>query len=80
MDKLFEKRLWNIQDSYIDFVHGMIDYVRFRPERKIRLENYMDKHPTATASDLVVYISHLQDFYDDSTATESSRTRDQALA
>lgn len=63
--KILEQKLWNVSDSYIDFVHGMMSYSMHSPQRPARLEKFIDEHPDATTSDIIYYVSCLPDFYDD---------------
>lgn len=59
-----EYKLRNISDSYQGFVMGMITYAKEAPEKKARLETFLEQNPQASASDIIEYVCSFPDFFD----------------
>ena len=66
-------RLKNINGSYEDFVHGVINYVeKDRSHLKIILE-YLDKNPSASTSDVIAFIASQPDFHEYSAVNSAQK-------
>ena len=69
-------RLKNINGSYEDFVHGVINYVeKDRSHLKIILE-YLDKNPSASTSDVIAFIASQPDFHEYSAVKNNIKWED----
>lgn len=55
----------NIRDSYYDFVSAMIHYAEKKESRKKALINFLNTHPDANSSDVVLFVSEQPDFAED---------------
>ena len=62
----------NIEDSYFDFVSAMLHYAKKKPERLDNLINYIKTHPTAKSSDVIIFVSEQEDFYEDASYMQVS--------
>ena len=58
-------RLNNISDSYYGFVAAVLTYVKQKQSRFEAVVNFMDGNPGATTSDILLFISNQDDFYED---------------
>lgn len=64
MEELKEM-LINVNDSYFDFVLGIMNYAGKKPERLSVVKKYLAEHKDATSSDIVEFVSSQPDFYED---------------
>lgn len=51
--KELKERLENVPDAYPDFVEGIVNYARKKPERMKAVTGYLSGHPDALSSDIV---------------------------
>ncbi len=58
-------RLNNINNSYYGFVVAVINYVQRKSERLDVVEEFLDKKPDASTSEILEFISNQKDFFDD---------------
>ena len=61
----FAIRLSNVPDSYYGFVVAVLTYVKKKQSRYEVVEEFMNKNPLATTSDILEFISDQDDFYED---------------
>ena len=64
-------RLNNVKDSYYSFVVAVMTYVKNKPSRLPIVQKFMDKHPDASTSDILEFISDQPDFYEDAAYYQS---------
>lgn len=64
MEKL-TMRLNDVKDSYYGFIVAVLNYVNRKSSRLEIVEKYMDDNPDASSSDILLYISEQDDFYED---------------
>ena len=62
----FTIRINNIKDAYYGFTVAVLTYVKNKPSRLEVIEKYLDEHPDTCASDVLMFISDQEDFYEDS--------------
>jgi len=67
-----KKRLEAVDDSYFDFILGVITYCKRKESRLIAVMKFMDDNPDALSSDIIEFISDQPDFYEDSVYVEVS--------
>lgn len=61
----FAKRLNNVADSYYGFVVAVLTYVKKKNSRLKIVEQFMNDNPSALTSDILLFISEQDDFYED---------------
>lgn len=54
-----------IDDSYVDFVYGILNYAEKKSSRKESLINFLKANPKAKSSDVVLFVSKQKDFIED---------------
>ena len=61
----FRKMLQNVEDSYSDFVHGIISYVKIpgNEYKQILIENFIQNHPEADTSEISRFVYEETDFW-----------------
>ncbi len=65
MDELITL-LNKIEDAYYDFVSAMVRYAEKKPERLVRLLNFVKSGlPDLTSADVIEFVSGQPDFYED---------------
>ena len=64
MEDLIE-RLNKIDDSYHDFILGISEYAKKKPERLEKVMEYLNQNPDANASEIVYFVSTQPDFNED---------------
>lgn len=64
-------KLYNVQDSYFDFVLGMITYAKKKESRTVALNNYLDENPNAKTPEIIRFVSTQPDFYEDAAYTNA---------
>lgn len=69
MKELIQK-LCRIPDVYDDFILGVINYAKKKPEHIKLLNEYMDTHLDISTSDVVFFISTQPDFHSYSAANK----------
>ena len=55
----------NIPASYYDFVIGISNYAKKKPERMQKVKDFIKEHPDATCSDVTYFVMTQQDFFED---------------
>lgn len=63
MDELREA-LYNISDSYYDFVYGIVEFASGSKERCERILDYIKSNPHVSSSDVVRYVTFEMDLMD----------------
>lgn len=66
MEKELYEMLVDFPDSYDSFVDGTMSYARKKPERMIKIIDYIKNNKDLTSSDVVLFIINQPDFYEDS--------------
>ena len=64
MDEL-EQMLNNVSDTYYDFVVGVLNYAKKKETREKAVVEYMMCNPDAKSSDILLFVSEQEDFYED---------------
>ncbi len=64
MEELKE-RLISIEDSYYDFVSGILHYAEKKESRCEAILSFLKNNPEALSSDVVRFVSTQEDFYED---------------
>ena len=59
------KLLNSVEDSYYDFVSGILHYAEKKESRQKELLNYLKNNPEATSSDIILFVSNQPDFSED---------------
>ena len=59
------KLLNDINDTYFDFVSGIVHYAEVKPSRVDRLLKFLRENPKVLSSDVVRFVSDQKDFFDD---------------
>lgn len=72
--KELKERLENVPDAYPDFVEGIVNYARKKPERMKAVTGYLSGHPDALSSDIVEFVSSQPDFMEDAAYDEACRS------
>lgn len=54
-----------IDDSYVDFVSGILNYAEKKSSRKESLINFLKANPKSKSSDVVLFVSKQKDFIED---------------
>lgn len=57
--------LYDVTDSYYDFVIGVSAYAKKSPTRTDAVKGFICNHPDALSSDIIEFVSNQPDFYDD---------------
>ena len=57
------RKISHIKDVYDEFVLGVINYAKRKPEHIKLLNDYIDNHPNLSTPDLVYFISIQPDFH-----------------
>jgi len=58
------KEISSLPDVYEDFIYGVLNYARRKPEHVDLLLNYLYSNENLTTSDVVYFISTQPDFHD----------------
>ena len=58
------KRITEISDAYDDFILGVINYAKEKPEHIELLTAFLDNNTNVTSSDVVYFIMTQPDFFD----------------
>lgn len=58
------KRLTEVVDCYDDFILGVINYAKEKPEHVDILLDYFNNNAAATSSDVIYFIMTQPDFFD----------------
>ena len=58
-------RLNSIPNSYFEFVDSIVDYADNNDSHLSILMDYLDHNPSATPSEIIRFISHQPDFFED---------------
>ena len=66
MEKELYEMLVDFPDSYDSFVDGTMSYARKKPERMMKIIDYIKNNIGLTSSDVVLFIINQPDFYEDS--------------
>lgn len=62
------KKISEISDVYDDFILGVINYAKRKPEHVSILNEFIDNNPNSTTSDVVEFIVQQPDFHSYSAA------------
>ena len=57
--------LYNISDSYYDFVYGVMEYASGSKERCAQILNYIKTNPHISSSEVVRYVTFEMDLMDE---------------
>ena len=57
--------LLNIEDSYYDFVSGILNYAERKESGQKKLIEFIKSNPDVKSSDVVKFVSDQPDFYED---------------
>ena len=60
----FTTKLNTVQGSYYGFVVAVLTYVKNNTSRLETVDRYMNSYPNATTSDILMFISNQDDFYE----------------
>lgn len=60
----FTTKLNTVQGSYYGFVVAVLTYVKNNTSRLETVDRYMNSNPNATTSDILMFISNQDDFYE----------------
>lgn len=71
MDELVNK-INSIEDVYDDFVRGVINYAKRKPEHITTLNKFLDSNKDITTSDVVEFITMQPDFHNYSAIIEEN--------
>jgi hypothetical protein len=61
----FAIRLNSVKDTYYGFMAAVLTYVKKKPSRLSAVEEFMDRNPNASTSDILSFISEQNDFFED---------------
>ena len=75
MDELTHM-LNNVSDSYYDFVVAVLSYAKKKEHREKAVSEYMMSNPDAKSSDILLFVSEQEDFYEDNLAEIQPEERD----
>ena len=64
--KELKSRLLRIEGAYHAFIVGIMVYAEKKQSRVDAIAQFLDENPDATTSDVVEFVSHQPDFYEDS--------------
>ena len=64
------KKLCEVKDTYEAFQGAMITYVARKPERYMRVMDFLKKNPDALSSDILWFVSNQEDFMEDAAYCE----------
>lgn len=62
--KELEDLLINIEDSYYDFISGIMNYAKGNEDRRKKLIDYIKANPEVKSSDVVKFVSDQPDFFE----------------
>ena len=62
--KELEDLLINIEDSYYDFISGIMNYAKGNQDRRKKLIDYIKANPEVKSSDVVKFVSDQPDFFE----------------
>ena len=62
--KELEDLLINIEDSYYDFISGIMNYAKGNEDRRKKLIDYIKVNPEVKSSDVVKFVSDQPDFFE----------------
>ena len=60
-----KEALFNISDSYYDFVYGIMEYASGSKERCAQILNYIKSNPQVSSSEVVKYVTFEMDLMDE---------------
>ena len=63
----------SIEDTYEDFVSGILHYAGKSSERTGAVLSFLKNHPEATSSDVVKFVSDRPDFYEDAACRDPEK-------
>lgn len=63
--------LKNVSNSYDSFVSSVLTYAGKKKSRLEVVKKFVIEHPTANTSDILEFISNLDDFYEDAIYAEA---------
>ena len=63
--------LKNVSNSYDSFVSSVLTYAGKKKTRLEVVKKYLIEHPTANTSDILEFVSNLDDFYVDTVYSEA---------
>ena len=66
--------LVQVSDSYYGFIIAATQYAQKSPRRTQAIINYIKNNPSSTTSDILYFISHQPDFYEDASRVLSFDT------
>ncbi len=67
------KKLERIPNAYFGFVAGISTYAKKKPERLIKVMDYIKNNPHASTSDIIKFVAAQPDFYEDNIASLEER-------
>ena len=73
--KELTEMLIKVPDSYFGFERAVIVYCSKKPQRLEKVMEFMKSHPDAGTSDILTFVSHQEDFYEDAAPCDGSEDK-----